>query len=141
MIIDSNLVLFEGAVATKQGEPIALNALQIPGKAEPIPLAVRFTESLAGATAVKIKLQQSDSATSAFSDVAGAVIDVPAADFKVGKRVAWRFLPRTLTKTWLRLDITVTGNATAGKLFAAIMREEDESYEAGQYISKGEVVG
>lgn len=141
MIIDSNLVLWDGVVSTKKGNAIALNALQIPGKAEPIPLAVRFTENLAGATAVKIKLQQADSKDGTFSDVPGASIDIAAADFRVGKRVAWRFIPRTLTKTWLCLDVTVTGTATAGKLFAAVMREEDEPYEAGQYISKGEVVG
>ena len=141
MIIDSNLVLWEGPAATKAGKAVALNALHIPGKAEPLPLAVKFTEALAGATSVTLKLQQSDSAEEGFTDVPGAAVTVPAADFKAGGRVAWRFLPRTATKPWLRLDVKVTGTATAGSLFAAFVREEDEPYEAGQYINKGVAVG
>lgn len=141
MIIDSNLVLWEGPVATKAGKAVALNALQVPGKAEPIPLAVRFTEDLTGASSVTLKFQQSDSAEGGFADVPGASVTVPAADFKVGGRVAWRFLPRTAIKPWLRLDVKVTGTVTAGSLFAAFVREEDEPYEAGQYIHKGVTVG
>ncbi len=141
MIIDSNLILFEGAVSSKTGDAIALNSLQIPGKAEPIHINTKFTENLAGASSVALSLQQADSQNGTFSDVSGASLTVPAADFVVGKRVGWRFIPRSVTSPWLRLKVTVTGTPTAGKLFCAISGFEDEPYEAGQYINKGVVVG
>lgn len=37
--------------------------------------------------------------------------------------------------------VTATGSFTAGKVFAAIMREDAEGYEAGMYIDGGKVVG
>ena len=54
----------------------------------------------------------------------------------------FRFLPRAVTKPWLKLVYTVTGTApTTGKVFAALLREEQDSYEAGQYINQGRVIG
>ncbi len=141
MIIDSNLILFEGLVSSKTGEAVALNSLQNPGKAEPILICTKFTENLAGATSVTLTLQQAESKDGSFSDVSGATIAVPAADFVVGKRLGWRFVPRAVTNPWLRLKLTVSGTPTAGKLFCAISGFEDEPYETGQYINKGIVVG
>ncbi len=141
MIIDQNLVLYEGRVATSTGEAIALNSLLIPGKAEPILITTRFMENLAGATNVSLVLQQAETQTGSYTDVSGTAVSISAADFKVGKRMAWRFLPRSVVNPWLRVKLTVTGTATAGSLFCAVMGFEDEPYEAGQYIDKGIVEG
>ncbi len=141
MIIDSNLILFEGAVKTGNGDAVALNSLQIPGKAEPINITTKFTENLAGATSVTLTLEQSDSQDGTYSAVSGASLSIAAADFVVGKRIGWRFIPRTVVSPWLRLKLTVTGTATAGKIFCAISGYDDEPYEAGQYINKGIVQG
>ncbi len=141
MIIDSHLILFEGAVKTDTGTAIALNSLLLPGKVAPILIDTRFTEDLAGATSVTLSLEQSDAQNGTYTSVSGASITINAADFKVGKRSGWRFLPRTVVNPWIRLKVTVTGTATAGKLFCAISGFEDESYEDGQYISKGIVMG
>ena len=46
-----------------------------------------------------------------------------------------------MTKPWLKLAWTVTGSFTAGKIFAALVREDSEAYEAGQYINSGKVEG
>ncbi len=141
MIIDSQLILFEGSVSTKTGEAIALSSLTLPGKVEPILICTRITESLAGATNVTLNLQQATSEEGSYTDVDGTSISISAADFIVGKRIGWRFLPRSVINPWLRLKITVTGTPTAGKLFAAISGFEDEPYEKGQYINKGIVEG
>ncbi len=144
MIIDSNLILFENKddiIKTATGDAIALNSLLIPGKAEPIPIMLRVKEDLEGATSVAVKLQQADSETGTYADVSGASLTIAVADFKVGKRFGWRFLPRSVTKPWLKLSVTVTGTATAGKLFACISGFEDEPYEDGMYIDKGVVEG
>ncbi len=134
MIIDSQLILFEGAVTTSSGTPIALTSLQCPGKVAPILITTRFTEDLAGATSVALSLQQAAEENGVFSDVVGAQMTVPVADFKVGKRTGWRFLPRSVEKPWLRLKVTVTGTATAGKLFCALSGYEDEPYEDAQLV-------
>ncbi len=134
MIIDSHLILFEGPIKSGQGEPIALTSLLLPGKVEPILITTRFTEDLAGATSVTLTLQQADSQTGSFSDITGASLTVTAADFKVGKRTGWRFLPRSVEKPWLRLNITVSGTPTAGKLFCALSGYEDEPYESAQLV-------
>ncbi len=134
MIIDSQLILFEGAIATGTGSPIALTSLQCPGKVEPILIVTRFTENLAGATSVSLTLQQASEEHGSFSDVAGAQLTVSAADFTVGKRTGWRFLPRSVEKPWLRLKVTVTGTPTAGKLFCALSGYEDEPYEEVQLV-------
>ncbi len=134
MIIDSHLILFEGAVSTTTGAAIALTSLQCPGKVEPVLITTRFTENLAGATSVTLTLQQADSQTGTFSDVTGAQMTVPAADFVVGKRTGWRFLPRSVEKPWLRLKVAVTGSPTAGKLFCALSGFEDEPYEEVQMV-------
>ncbi len=134
MIIDSHLILFEGAVSATTGAPIALTSLQCPGKVEPVLITTRFTENLAGATAVTLTLQQADSQTGTFTDVTGGQMTLSAADFVVGKRTGWRFLPRSVEQPWLRLKIAVTGTATAGKLFCAISGYEDEPYEEAQMV-------
>lgn len=141
MIIDSNLILWEGPVAARAGNAIGLTSLHIPGKADPIPVLLRFTEDLAGATAVTVKLQQSDTRDGTYADVPDSALTIAAADFKVGKRAGWRFLPRGATKQWIKLVLAVTGTPTAGSLFCAVMREEDEGYEAGLYIDRGVTIG
>ncbi len=134
MIIDSHLILFEGPVSSTTGAPIALTSLQCPGKVEPVLITTRFTENLAGATSVTLSLQQAESETGTFSDVTGAQMTLPAADFVVGKRTGWRFLPRSVEKPWLRLKVNVTGTPTAGKLFCALSGFEDEPYEEAQMV-------
>ncbi len=134
MIIDSHLVLFEGPVSATQGEPVALTSLQTPGKVSPIHIVARFTENLKGATSVTLTLQQADSQTGAYSDVAGGAITLAAADCVVGRRTGWRYLPRSVEKPWLRVKMTLTGTATGGKLFCAISGYEDEPYEEAQMV-------
>ncbi len=141
MFIDQNLVLYEGSVTTCNSEAIALNSLQIPGKAEPILMSLRVMEELAGATSVTVVLQQATKQAGTYTDVAGTSTTIAAADFKPGKKFSWRFLPRTVVNPWLRLKVTVTGTPTKGKMFCAVMGFEDEPYEAGQYINKGIVEG
>ncbi len=143
MIIDQNLVLFENdkTIVTATGDAVALNSLKIPGKAEPIPILVKVTEELEGATSVAVKLQQADSETGTYADVSGASLTISAANFVPGYKAGWRFLPRSVTKPWIKLVVTVTGTATAGKLFACVSGFEDDSYEDGLYINNGIVVG
>ena len=63
------------------------------------------------------------------------------ADLTAGKSIGWRFLPPGVSKPWIKMVATPTGTFTAGKIFAAVVREEEQSYEAGMYIDAGMVKG
>lgn len=141
MIIDDNLVLWEGEAKNGNGNEIGLTSLKIPGMAESIPLQLRVTENLAGATSVAIKLQQADAKGETYTDIPGAAVTIAAADFKKGKRADWRYLPMSATKQWIRLNVAVTGTATAGKLFCALIREDIQPQQAGTYINAGIIEG
>ena len=141
MIIDDTLVLLDGKV-TDTGKVVTLKGMKIPGKLNPIPLTLKITEAIAGVTddTVDIKLQQSDDGTT-FEDVPNGVISIPKADAgKVGRGLSAKYLPRDVTKQYIKAVVTATG-ATAGGLFMALTREDDEPMEAGLYIDKGRVEG
>lgn len=140
MLIDSNAILWEDkktAIATGNGNPVGLTSLHNPGRAEAVNISLRLQEDLAGATSVALKLQESDAKDGTFTDVAGMALTLPAAEFKRGAKTPWRFLPKSVNKQWLRLAVTVTGTATTGKMFCAIVREDDQPYEPGLYLNAG----
>ena len=121
-IIDRNSILFEGSLtADTTGPAVALNALRLPGRMEPMPL-----------------LEESDSAGGPWTAVPGASVTVshsaenPA--LAAGARPYHRFLPQGVRKSWLRLTLGLTvvsgKNASQGRIFAALTREEDLPYEA-----------
>lgn len=55
-----------------------------------------------------------------------------------GARLGPRFLPQGVRKSWLRLNFTLTPQSgksvSAGRLFAALLREEDMPYEAALQV-------
>ena len=131
MIIDSTLILHEGALtATGTSSVIALTSLKCPAKATAIPLTLRVTEDFAGATSLVCTLQHADSADGTFTDA--DALPLAAADLKRGFVSGWNALPRAVTGNFLRLKFTVSGTVTAGKLFAAILRDDDEPGNAAQ---------
>lgn len=131
MIIDSTLVLHEGALtASGTSSVIALTSLKHPAKATCIPLTIRVTEDFAGATSLVCTVQHSSSADGTFTDT--DALTLTANDLKRGHVTGWNALPRAVTGSFLRLKFTLSGTVTAGKLFAAIVREDDEPADASQ---------
>lgn len=144
MLIDSNLVIMDslevkGTAVT--GEAIGLTSLHSPGRAEAIPVCAKVVADFVGGTSVTFKLQQAATADGAYADVPNASVTVALADLKTGKAIAWRYLPRSASKPWLKLVATPTGTFTAGKVFAAVVREDELPYESGMYIDAGVVKG
>lgn len=145
MLLDSNLILMDstpvlGAAVT--GPAVALTSFLIPGRAEPIPICAKVAgEDFAGGTSITFKLTQSDTEAGTYTDVPGSTVTVALDDLTVGKAIGWRFLPRGASKPWLKMVATPSGTFTAGKIFGAIVREDDLPYEAGMYIDKGVVQG
>lgn len=142
MPLDNTQILFEGAI-TGTGNVVPLTGLKIPGKLNPIPMCLKITEAITGVTAntVDIKIQQSDDGKTSWADVPDATISIPKADVgKVGRVISVKYLPRAVTKSFIKVVVTATG-ATAGKIFMALTREDEEPMEAGLYIDKGRVEG
>ena len=145
MLIDSNAVLLDSVAVTDAavtGEAVGLTSLMKPGRAEPICVAAKVVEAdFAGGTSIEFKLTQCDTEGGSYTDVPGSAVAVVLADLKMGKTVGWRFLPAGVSKPWLKMVATPTGTFTAGKVFAAVVREDDQPWEAGMYIDAGVVKG
>ena len=144
MLLDDNTIFLDsvavlGTAVTSNA--IALNALQFPGRSEPIPVTANITQSFAGGTSITFKLVQSDTSDGTYADVPGSSVTVPLADLVKGKTIGWRFLPPGATKPWLKMVATPTGTFTAGKVFGAVVREDEQNYAPGMYINKGVVQG
>lgn len=145
MLIDSNLVLVEAEIkgAPLNGDPVALTSLTIPGKFDCIPVYFSATADIAGGSKVTVKLQQADTKDGVYADVPGSTWEATLDELKAcvkGSRVGVKWLPRGVVKQWIKMIVTPTGTFTAGKVFAAIVREDDEAYEPGLYIKDGRVV-
>ena len=139
-IIDRNCIFFEGPLtANATGNAVALTGLKIPGRMEPMPLRLSVTEAFLPAETqnLTITMEESDSADGPWAAVAGATVSVTnsaeAPGLALGSRPYLRFLPQGVRRGWLRLSFAVTPVAgktvSAGRIFAALTREEDLPYE------------
>ena len=113
-IIDRNAIFFEGPLkAQATGPVVALTALTLPGRMEPMPVRI----SVSGWTAVP-----------------GAAWTAPGAALVAGARLGPRFLPQGVRASFLRLRLTPTpkeGKTPGkGRIFAALMREDEQPWEA-----------
>lgn len=121
---------------------VHLGGLKLAGKMDPIFIDIRVNEAFATLTSLKVELKQSDTEGGTYATVPGGDTGaIAAASLVTGYKFGLRILPRSVTKPWLKLVYTVAGsNATKGSVTAALTREEQDSYEAGQYINEGRVV-
>lgn len=146
MLIDSNAVLVEAELkgAAITGDPVGLTSLKIPGKFDCLPIYFSASPDIAGGTKITVKLQQADTKDGVYADVDGSTWEATTAqlqDISKGARVGIKWMPRSVTKPWVKMVVTPTGSYTKGKVFAAVTREDYEGYEPGLYIKGGKVVG
>ena len=143
MILDDNLIFLDGAslTTTVTSNAVPLTSLMKPGRAEPICVFCKVTEAGAGGTSIAIKLTESDTEAGVYSDVPGSAETVLTAALVKDSKIYLRWLPGGVSKQWLKISVTATGIYTAGKLFAAIVREDEQPYEAGMFIDKGVAEG
>lgn len=137
MILDDNLVLFDsvpmsGSGAVDSGTAVCLNAFQAAGLQDPIPVCVRGGK-IAGSGGITVQFQESEVADSGFSAV-GPSWTVPVSSLQTGRPVGPRYIPREVSKPWVKLAVTRTSAFTSGTLFAAVVREEDQRYTSAQQI-------
>lgn len=139
-IIDRNAIFFEGPLtAQATGPVVALTALALPGRMEPMPVRVSVTEGFDPAEVESLALVLEEAATadaeaSGWTAVPGASWTYPGAALMAGARLGPRFLPHAVRASYLRLRLTPTpkeGKTLArGRIFAALMREDEQPWEA-----------
>ena len=139
MLIDANTVSIDSKpIGAITGDAVPLNSLLKPGRHEPVCVCIRATEKAAGGSSITVTIQQSDSENGTYADAASATI--PVAELIPGRTLAWRWLPASVDKNWIKIKIAPSGEFTAGKIFAAVVREDHFDYEDGMYIDKGQLM-
>lgn len=143
MLIDDSLILIDSQpIKEITSDPIPLTSLFKSGKHHgPIPMCVMLTNETEGGTSISLKLQQSDDEYGVFSAVPGAEMTIDVTNILPGVNFGWRVVPREVTQQWVRLVVTPAGTFTAGRIFAALVREDEVPMSAGQYIDAGVVWG
>lgn len=145
MILDSLNMFSDQQAITATADStkkVHLGGLKLAGSMDPILVDIRVNADFNNLTNLNIKLQQADTENGSYADVVGGDCGtLLLAALKIGSKFSIRVLPKGVTKPWLKLVYTVTGTApTTGKVTAALVREEQDSYQAGQYINKGKVI-
>ncbi|MCC8066917.1 MAG: hypothetical protein LIO94_07430 [Clostridiales bacterium] len=132
MIIDSNLVFFDGAtkddetgggqVSSGVSDWIPLTGFLNPGQVGPIPIHICLSGGLTAEESLTFTLKQADSKDGEEEEAGSMVVSGPV---RAGGTVAWRFIPRGVTKPWMKLEFNAASVSTStGSVFAAIVRED-----------------
>lgn len=101
---------------------------------------IKVTESFGNLTSLDIDLQQAATESGSYTSV-HKISGITLATLVKGYKVPIRVLPSAVKSPWLKLVYTVNGSAAnAGKIFAALTREEEVKMEAGLYIDKGKTI-
>ena len=144
-IIDRNAIFFEGPLtAEATGPVVALTSLTLPGRMEPMPVRISVTEGF-DADEVETRGLVLEEAAEAGADASGWTA-VPGASWTYlgsaltrGARLGPRFLPHGVRASFLRLALTPVPAAgktlSRGRIFAALMREDEQPWEAA--LQKG----
>ena len=139
-IIDRNCIFFEGPLtAPATGPVVALTALTLPGRMEPMPLRVSVTEAFDPAEVASLGLSLEEAATGGATDtdwkaVPGAAWTIPGDALTLGARLGPRFLPQGVRASFLRLTLSPVAkegkSIGKGRIFAALMREDEQPWVA-----------
>ncbi|MCC8067659.1 MAG: hypothetical protein LIO94_11275 [Clostridiales bacterium] len=131
MIIDSNTVFFDGATKdgnnggqTENGKSgwVPLTGFLNPGQVGPIPIHISLSGGLEKDESLDFTLKQADSKDETGGEEAGTM--TVKGPLRPGGTVAWRFIPRGVTKPWMKLEFTASVTTSSGSVFAAIVRED-----------------
>ncbi|MCD8106545.1 MAG: hypothetical protein LUE20_01100 [Oscillospiraceae bacterium] len=126
MIIDSNLVFFDNVTKADNADGtsdwVPLTGFLNPGQVGPIPIHICLSGGLENGESLTFTLKQADSKDGSEEEAGSMTVKGPV---RAGGTVAWRFIPRGVTKPWMKLELTEGDNLTStGSVFAAIVRED-----------------
>lgn len=132
MLIDDNNVFFDGATkasetsggqtAAGKSDWVPLTGFMNPGQVGPIPIHISLSGGLESEESLNFSLKQADSKGGTEEEVSTMTVKGP---LRSGGTVAWRVIPHSVTKPWLKLEFT-EGKLTesSGSVSAMIVRED-----------------
>lgn len=85
-----------------------------------VPLLIQVTETFAGATSVQVTIQTDDNTAFSSPTNVASTAAVPVADLKAGYQFPIVWVPRGVKERFVRLNYTVAGTGTAGKITAGL---------------------
>jgi len=126
MIIDSNLIFFDNVTkadnADGKSDWVPLTGFLNPGQVGPIPIHICLSGGLKSGESLIFTLKQADSKDGSEEEAGSMTVKGPV---RAGGTVAWRFIPRGVTKPWMKLEFdAANANSSEGSVFAAIVRED-----------------
>lgn len=138
-----NLTIFsdsQAITATADSTKKVHVGMKFIGKGTPVHISAFVVEAFNNLTSLKVDLMQADTESGTYASVESRTVLL--AGLTKGADIGFRFIPRAADKEWFKIVYTVTGTApSTGKIFAAIVDQEDARYEPGQFINRGVVVG
>lgn len=107
-----------GAAATAPHAPAAIS--QDFGGGQDIPTLIQVTEDFAGGTSLKVDMQVDDNSSFSSPTIVASSPVFVTADLVAGKQLPIPVLPSGVDQQYVRLNYTVVGTMTAGKVTAGI---------------------
>ncbi len=117
MIMDKCLMFFEDETITATKASPSLDVGENVGEGEPIYIFAKVVSDFTGGTSIALALQESDN-NSSFTNVLSTPA-IPVNDAGAGYDFKFGSVPRKL-KRYLRLNATVVGAVTGGKITAGL---------------------
>lgn len=107
-----------GAPGTPPAAPAAVK--QDIGGGNQIPLLIQVTEDFAGGTSLKVDVEMDDNDAFSSAKVVASSPVIALADLKAGKVIPITVIPQGSDEQYMRLNYTVVGTHTAGKVTAGV---------------------
>lgn len=127
MILDEQALFSDKQAVTQTAA--STNVIKVNGdigKGEAVEILAQVVEDFAGLTSVKLAVQTCDTENGTYTDLV-ATGAIAVAKLKAGYKFPIKYLPVGIKK-FLRLNYTVAGTGTAGKITAGIVDGTNEGY-------------
>ena len=101
--------------------PIGPGIVRDIGPGQPIPVVIQVVEAFAGATSVAVWLRVDDNAAFSSPKTVVSTAAVLVADLVPGYQFKLDYIPRGTDERYMRLNYTVVGAGTAGRVTAGVV--------------------
>lgn len=135
MIIDQLGVLFDDDAAASSMTSKVIPMMPYMGRNE-VYISLLARGANQSAVTFTVAIEEGETEDGSFTSI-GTVILVKPDSNSVLQGI---LLPKSVSKPFIRLAVTVTGTTTGVTLFAGVTRDSFEPYDVGLYIDRGTVV-
>lgn len=129
MILDKEALYSDDqAITTTADSTNVLDLAKNSGPGKPVRLLIQVTTTFAGGTDITIDLETDDNTSFSSLSTIASTSTIALATLVAGYKFSIDFVPR-LMERYSRLEYTVTGTMTAGKITAGIIYDEQSAFD------------